>query len=86
MILKAVYVLTENIELEREKEVLLSEKKIESRILTCMPIIVIALINLLSSDYLEVMYTTVLGRFIMTVSFLLTMISFLWSSKMMEKE
>lgn len=85
MILKAVYVLTQNIELEREKEVLLSEKRVESRILTCMPIIVIALINLISGDYLESMYTTLFGRFIMTISFALTLTAFLWSAKLMEK-
>ena len=85
MILKAVYVLAQNIELEKEKEVLLAEKKVESRILTCMPIIVIALINLISGDYLNGMYTTVFGRFIMTISFALTLASFLWSAKLMEK-
>lgn len=85
MVMKAVNVLTQSIELEKEKEVLLSEKRLESRILSFMPVIVIALINLMSADYLEAMYSTTGGRMVMALSFALTAGSAIWCMRLMEK-
>ncbi len=85
MVMKAVNVLTQSIELEKEKEVLLSEKRLESKILSLMPVIVIALINLMSSDYLEAMYTTAMGRLVMAMSFGLTAGSALWCMRLMDE-
>lgn len=84
MIAKAVMLLTQNIELQREKEVMLSQKKLECRILALMPVMVTAMINLASADYLSVMYTTVIGRLIMTAALSVNAASFLWSMKMIE--
>ncbi len=82
MIQKAVSLLTENIELQKEKEVTLSQKKLESKLLACMPVAVTGLTNMASPDYLEAMYTTAFGRVLMTIALLGTCISFLWSMKM----
>ncbi len=82
MITKAVMLLTQNIELQREKDVMLSQKKLECRILALMPVLVTALINLAAADYLQVMYTTAIGRFIMTIALITNAGSFLWSMKM----
>ena len=86
MISKAVYLLTQNIELQKEKDVMLSQKKLESKILAVMPVAVTALINLASSDYLAMMYTTFTGRVIMTIALAGTAGSFLWSSRMINAE
>ncbi len=86
MISKAVYLLSQNIELQKEKDVMLSQKKLESRILAVMPVAVTALINLTSSDYLAMMYSTFTGRVIMTVALAGTVGSFLWSSRMINAE
>ena len=86
MISKAVYLLTQNIELQKEKDVMLSQKKLESRILAVMPVAVTAMINLTSGDYLSMMYTTFTGRVIMTVALAGTVGSFLWSSHMINGE
>ena len=86
MISKAVYLLTQNIELEKEKDVLLFQKELESRILAVMPVAVTALINLSSGDYLAAMYTTFTGRIIMTAAMTGTVGSFLWSSRMIHSE
>ena len=77
MISKAVDLLTQNIELQKEKDLMLMQKKLESRILAVMPVAVTALINLASSDYLETMYTTFTGRIIMTIALAGTVGSFL---------
>ena len=86
MIDKAVLLLGENIELQREKDVMLSQKKLESKILVVMPVALTALVNLCSADYLAVMYQTFLGRIIMTAAFLGTAGSYLWSSRMMNAQ
>ncbi len=82
LILKASDIITQHIELQREKEVILSEKKLESRILALMPPAVILLINISSSDYLSMMYMTATGRLVMAASLLSTIGSFLWSFKL----
>ncbi len=79
---KASEIITQNIELAREKHVLLSQKKLESRILALMPPSVILLINMSSSDYLNVLYTTVEGRLIMAASLAASLGSFLWSFRL----
>lgn len=86
MIGKAVSLLTENIELQREKDVMLSQKKLESRILVVMPVALTAMINIASADYLSVMYTTIEGRLIMTAALLGTAGSFIWSSRMTDAQ
>ncbi len=82
LIAKASDIITQNIELTREKHVLLSQKRLESRILALMPPAVIFLINMSSSDYLSLMYTTAEGRLIMGISLLGTAGSFLWSFRL----
>ncbi len=86
MIEKAVALITQNIELQKEKEVMLSQKKLESKILAAMPIVVTGIINITSPDYLEVMYTTLAGRLIMTAAMLGTLASYLWSMKMIRSD
>lgn len=82
MMIRAVSLLTQNIEIQKEKEVLMAQKKLESRILAVMPVAVTGFIDLSSNDYLTVMYTTAAGRILMTVAFIGTAFSFLWSMKL----
>lgn len=82
MIYHSVTLLSRNIEIQKEKEVLMAQKKLESRILAAMPLIVTGFINISSSDYLDCMYTTFTGRVLMSAAFAGTVISFLWSMKM----
>ena len=86
MIYKAVFMITQNIELNKEKEVMLSQKKTESRILAAMPIIVTGIINITSPDYMEAMYTTSFGRFVMTAALAGTITAFLWSMKLVNSK
>ena len=82
MIQRSAELLSHNIEIQKEKEVLMAQKKLESRLLAGMHVAVTGLINLSSSDYLDVMYDTALGRILMTVAFAGTVFSFLYSMKM----
>ncbi len=81
MIQRSSELLSHNIEIQKEKEVLMAQKKLESRLLAGMPVAVTGLINLSSSDYLDVMYDTALGRILMTAAFTGTVFSFLYSMK-----
>lgn len=61
-----IEILMDKITIEREIRTLTSQKRLEGNIITVMPLIVIAFLNLFSPDYLEPLYVTVPGRLIMT--------------------
>lgn len=63
-------VMTDKMAVRREILTLTAQKKLEGRIISVMPIVVISGLNLFSPDYLEVLYTTFAGRLIMTLALL----------------
>lgn len=65
---------------------MLSQKKLESKILAVMPVALTAMINIASADYLAVMYQTFAGRLIMTAALIGTAGSFVWSTKMTDSQ
>ena len=67
--------LQEKIEMQQELEVLLAKKKTEQRIMNLMPVIVIAMLTILSPEYVAPLYTTLQGRIIMTGCVLLAVLS-----------
>ena len=64
----ATRVLTDKMTIEREIKALTSQKVFEGRIISAMPVLVVLFLNIFSPDYLEVMYTTVSGRILMTLA------------------
>lgn len=81
---RAAEQLSENMDLKREKDVLMSQKKLETKILALMPGAVIALIRLSSSGYMDVMYETLTGRLLMTAAFIANIGAFIWSNRLTE--
>lgn len=65
----------EKIEMQQELDVLLVKKKMEQRILNCMPFLVMGFLIMLSPDYVEPLYTTIQGRLVMTVCVIVSIIS-----------
>lgn len=65
---KTAGVLMEKITVQREIQMLTAQKRLEANILTAMPIGMVLALNLLSPDYLKVLYLTWQGRFIMTAA------------------
>lgn len=61
-------VLMDKIAVEREIEAVTKQKIFEGRIITAMPVLVVLFLNVFSPDYLSVMYETVQGRIVMTLS------------------
>ncbi len=68
VITETTAILTEKMRILREIHTLTAQKQLEGRIITIMPIGVIACLNIFSPDYLEVLYTTLTGRLVMTIA------------------
>lgn len=64
----SIEVMTEKMEIEREIHALTVQKRYEGHIIAAMPVAVLILLNLFSPDYLDVMYTTLRGRLLMTTA------------------
>ena len=62
----AAAVITEKIDVEREIETAIAGKKTEQKIMALMPCLIILYMRLASPGFLDVLYTTALGRIIMT--------------------
>jgi tight adherence protein B len=61
-------VMMDKMEIEREIRALTAQKRFEGRIISLMPLIVVLFLNVFSPDYLAVMYETLSGRIVMTLS------------------
>ncbi len=68
VISKSSQIITEKVVIEREIRATMSQKKFEGQIITFMPILTVLLLNIFSPTYLEILYTTLAGRVIMTIS------------------
>lgn len=65
---KAAAVIGEKIGVEQEIRTMVSQKKLEGRIIMAMPFLVILFLQTASPDYLAVMYSTLAGRILMTAA------------------
>ena len=77
-----VRMLQDRMELRAELKVLLAKKKLEQRIMTVMPFVILGMLILMSPDYLAPLYTSVRGYLIMAVCGVITVFSVLLSRKM----
>jgi len=85
-VMKAIDVLLDKIDMEREIHMLTAQKRAEAYILTSIPFIVMLFFRLLSPGYLDVLYETISGRIIMTLALTGIIISYLWSMKLTQIE
>ncbi len=70
----------EKMELENEVEAIVAAKKMELRIMSCMPVGIILYLRITSGDYLNVLYHNLAGVIIMTVCLLVYYLGF-WLGK-----
>ena len=78
--------ITDKIETKNEIETVITAKKFESRIMTCTPIVMVAVLSAASPDYMKPVFTTVVGAVVMTVAIVLFAVSFFVGEKIMEIE
>lgn len=69
---KCAAVIGEKITIENEIRTMVSQKKYEGRIITAMPVVIIVFLRIMSPEYLDVMYESLAGRFMMTLALLAT--------------
>ncbi len=79
-------VIGDKIETKADIETTISGKKFESRILCCMPIVMIALLTATAYDYMEKVFTTFVGHAVMTVSIVMFVAAFFIGEKIMDIE
>lgn len=79
-------IINEKIEIQQEIEVLITSKQFEQRILTLLVPLIIVYLQVSSPGYLNVMYTTITGRILMTIALILYLFSYILGKKITEIE
>lgn len=74
-------IISDKIEVHSEIQSILSQKKLEQKILSIMPIIIILMLSMSAMDFMLPVFTEVIGRIVMTFSMGLFVISYLISEK-----
>jgi tight adherence protein B len=74
-------VISQKIETKNEIETSLSGRKMEQKVLTVMPIVLVLCLTYLTGGFMDVIFTTWKGRLIATIGLALVMIGSLWSKK-----
>jgi tight adherence protein B len=78
--------ISDKIETKNEIETIITAKKFESRILTCTPIVMVAMLSVASPDYMEPVFNTFIGAVVMTIAIIMFAIAFFISEKIMDIE
>lgn len=63
-----IEILVDKMTIEREIKTLTAQKKLEGKMISTMPLMILLLLNLFSPDYLQPLYTTIAGRLVMTAA------------------
>ena len=69
---------------EEEIRTLTAARKTEQKIMNVMPLLILLYVRLASPDLLSFMYTTLLGRLVMTACLGLYALAYYWSDKIMD--
>lgn len=77
-------IISSKIETQQGIAVLIAQKKMEAKILSIAPFVIVALISYSSKDYMEPLYQFGVGSIIMTVSLIILVISYLLSKWIMD--
>lgn len=79
-------IISEKIDVKQEINVMLTEKKLEHRILNLMPIFIVLLLSTSAEEFMAPVFTEPLGRAAMTFSLLLFAVAYFVSGKIMDIE
>jgi len=67
-IIKTSQIIMEKLSIEKEMKVLSAQKKFEGKLISIMPILVILFLKITSPSYLDPLYSTLIGRIVMSLS------------------
>ncbi len=79
-------ILSDKIDLLLEVDLLLSSKKFEFKIMMIAPVILLGLISFSSSGYMEILYTSIVGRIAMSIVLILMIIAYLIGKQIIKIE
>lgn len=79
-------IISEKIEIKNEILVLTASKRMESKILSIMPIGIVVCLSLLSPEYMSPMYGSLIGRVLLFTGFLLIGLNYIVSRKIVKIE
>jgi len=68
IISRTAEILTDKMNIDREIRTITAQKKMEGRIIALMPILMLLMLNMLSSSYIAPLYDTIEGRLVMTAA------------------
>ncbi|GAB6088028.1 type II secretion system F family protein [Alkaliphilus crotonatoxidans] len=73
-------IIAEKLEFKQDLELLLAQRKFEQRVLMVLPVLLIIVLKATAPDYMAPVFTTAVGRVVMTIALVLMGIA-LWLSK-----
>lgn len=76
----------DKIRTREEIETLITEKKLEQKVLNAMPIVMVFILKSSSPEFMEPVYTTAMGRMGMTVAVIMFVMAYVVSDKIMKIE
>lgn len=79
-------IIADKIEIKQEIETLISGKKFEFKFLMCMPVVLVLVLSSSAADYMAPLYTTILGRIVMTVVIGIFVLAYFVGQKVMRIE
>ncbi|OGO76583.1 MAG: hypothetical protein A2Y23_05295 [Clostridiales bacterium GWB2_37_7] len=74
-------IISDKIEVLNDIRGILAEKKLEQKILSIMPIILILMLSTSAKDFMRPVFTEIIGRLVMTISITLFVIAYFISEK-----
>jgi tight adherence protein B len=77
-------ILGDKLEIKNEIDVLLAQRRFEGKVLNVMPIFLILILSAAAGEYIEPVFTTAVGRIVMSAAVALILLSWLVSAKIMD--
>ena len=74
----------ERMDVEREIETSVAAKKYEQKIMSIMPGVILLYMQLTSPGFLDILYTTAFGAFVMTACLLVYAVSLFWGRQIVD--
>ncbi len=78
--------IVDKIHIKQDIETILAQKKFEQKLLNIIPVFLILVLSSSAKDYMQPVFTTVLGRAMMTIAIVLLAVSYFISKKIMDIE
>lgn len=76
----------QNLLMEQELLTTISSKKLEGRIMLAAPFFIVVYMRLTNGQYMDMLYSTTLGRIVMTIGLLIIMVAWMLTDKIVRIE